>query len=118
MTVRAVQTPDGRYDVTGTGYLPDGAIITAAAQPASLTADEALRWCLLAGAACNDAALDVRDGQPALTGDPTEAALLVSASKAGLDPAGIAIAFPRAGVIPFSSDPSQRVQRRHAAGGL
>ena len=50
MTVRAVQTPDGRYDVTGTGYLPDGAIITAAAQPASLTADEALRWCLLAGA--------------------------------------------------------------------
>ena len=81
MTVRAVQTPDGRYDVTGTGYLPDGAIITAAGQPASLTADEVLRWCLLAGAGCNDAALDVRDGQPVLTGDPTEAALLVSAGE-------------------------------------
>ena len=104
MTVRAVQTPDRRYDVTGTGYLPDGAIITAVGQPASLAADEALRWCLLAGAGCNDAALDVRDGLPVLTGDPTEAALLVSAGKAGLDRAGIAAAFPRADVIPFTSE--------------
>ena len=104
MTVRAVQTPGGRYDVTGAGYLPDGAITDAAGQAADLAADQALRWCLLAGAACNDAALDVRDGQPVLTGDPTEAALLVSAAKAGLDPAGVAAAFPRAGVIPFRSE--------------
>jgi cation-transporting ATPase F len=103
MTVRAVQTPDRRYDVTGTGYLPDGAITDAAGQAADLTADEALRWCLLAGAGCNDATLDIKGGQPTLTGDPTEAALLVSAGKAGLDPAGIA-AFPRADVIPFSSE--------------
>ncbi len=104
MTVRAVQTPDRRYAVTGTGYLPDGAITDAAGQAADLTADEALRWCLLAGAACNDAALDIKGGQPALTGDPTEAALLMSAGKAGLDPAGIAAAFPRADVIPFTSE--------------
>jgi cation-transporting ATPase F len=76
MTVQAVQTPDRRYDVTGTGYLPDGTITDAAGQTASMAADEALRWCLLAGAACNDAALNIKDGQPALTGDPTEAALL------------------------------------------
>ena len=104
MTVRAVQTADRRYDVTGAGYLPDGAITDATGRPADLAADEALRWCLLAGAGCNDAALDVRDGQPVLTGDPTEAALLVSAGKAGLGPAGIAAAFPRADVIPFSSE--------------
>ena len=104
MTVRAVQTPGGRYDVTGAGYLPGGAITDATGRPADLAADEALRWCLLAGAGCNDAALDVRDGQPVLTGDPTEAALLVSAGKAGLGPAGIAAAFPRADVIPFSSE--------------
>ena len=104
MTVRAVQTADRRYDVTGAGYLPDGAITDATGRPADLAADEALRWCLLAGAGCNDAALDVKDGQPVLTGDPTEAALLVSAGKAGLGPAGIAAAFPRADVIPFSSE--------------
>ena len=104
MTVRAVQTADRRYDVTGAGYLPDGAITDATGRPADLAADEALRWCLLAGAGCNDAALDVKDGQPVLTGDPTEAALLVSAGKAGLGPASIAAAFPRADVIPFSSE--------------
>ena len=118
MTVRAVQTPDGRYDVTGAGYLPDGAITDATGQAADLAADEALRWCLLAGAGCNDAALDVRDGQPVLAGDPTEAALLVSAGKAGLDPAGIAIAFPRAGVIPFSSERQfMATLHEHRAGG-
>ena len=100
MTVRAVQTPGGRYDVTGAGYLPGGAITDATGRAADLAADEALRWCLLAGAGCNDAALEVRDGQPVLTGDPTEAALLVSAGKAGLDLAGVAAAFPRAGVDP------------------
>jgi cation-transporting P-type ATPase F len=104
MTVRALQTPGRRYDVTGAGYLPGGAITDATGQAADLAADAALRWCLLAGAGCNDAALDVRDGQPVLTGDPTEAALLVSAGKAGLGPASIAVAFPRAGVIPFSSE--------------
>jgi len=104
MTVRAVQTPDRRYDVTGAGYLPDGAITDATGQAADLAADQALRWCLLAGAGCNDAALDVKDGQPVLTGDPTEAALLVSAGKAGLGPASIAAAFPRTDVIPFSSE--------------
>jgi len=104
MTVQAVRTPDGQYAVTGAGYLPDGAITDTAGQAADLTADEALRWCLLAGAACNDATLEVRDGRAALTGDPTEAALLVSAGKAGLDAAGAAAAFPRADVIPFSSE--------------
>ena len=104
MTVRAVQTPGRRYDVTGAGYQPDGAITDATGRPADLAADQALRWCLLAGAGCNDATLDVKDGQPVLTGDPTEAALLVSAGKAGLDRAGIADAFPRAGVIPFTSE--------------
>lgn len=100
MTVRAVLTPDGRYEVTGTGYLPEGAVVDIAGQAADPTADQALRWCLLAGSACNDAVLHYQGGRPTLTGDPTEGALLVAASKAGLDGA----AFPRAGVIPFSSE--------------
>ena len=104
MTVRAVRTPGRRYQVTGTGYLPGGAILGGAGQAADLAADEALRWCLLAGAGCNDAALSSGNGQPVVTGDPTEAALLVAAAKAGLDPAGTAATFPRVDVIPFSSE--------------
>jgi cation-transporting ATPase F len=118
MTVRAVRTPDGRYDVTGAGYLPGGAVTGAAGRAADLAADQALRWCLLAGAACNDATLEVRDGRAALTGDPTEAALLVSAGKAGLDAADVAAAFPRADVIPFSSERRfMATLHEHRAGG-
>ncbi|MGE5133583.1 MAG: HAD-IC family P-type ATPase, partial [Gemmatimonadota bacterium] len=104
MTVQAVHTPGGQYEVTGTGYLPDGAVVDAAGQPADLAADQALRWCLLAGAVCNDAALHYEGGQPVLTGDPTEGALLVAAGKAGLDPGDAAALFPRIDVIPFSSE--------------
>ena len=102
MTVRQVYTPQGRYRVTGTGYAPEGAIEDAAGRAADLAADQALRWCLLAGAGCNDAALHYQDGQPVLTGDPTEGALLAAARKAGLGTAGQA--FARVGVIPFSSE--------------
>jgi cation-transporting ATPase F len=109
MTVRAVRTPDRRYEVTGSGYAAEGQILDAADQPADLAANQALRWCLLAGAACNDAAVHYHNGQAALTGDPTEGALLVLAGKAGLDAAGIASAFPRVGSVPFSS------QRRYMA---
>ncbi|MGE5136505.1 MAG: cation-translocating P-type ATPase, partial [Gemmatimonadota bacterium] len=104
MTVQAVRTPDGRYEVTGTGYLPDGAVVDVTGQPADLAADEALRWCLLAGAACNDAALHDEGGHPVLSGDPTEGALLVAAGKAGLNPGDAAALFPRADIIPFSSE--------------
>jgi cation-transporting ATPase F len=104
MTVQAVHTPCGRYRLTGTGYLPEGDIVDASGQRADLTADQALRWCLVAGSACNDAALHVEDGRPVLTGDPTEGALLVAASKAGLYPDRGAAALPRVGTIPFSSE--------------
>jgi cation-transporting P-type ATPase F len=103
MTVRSARTPDGRYEVTGTGFAAEGQILDSAGRLAGLVADQALRWCVLAGAACNDATVHYHDGQAVLTGDPTEGAMLVLAGKAGLDPAGIARAFPRAASIPFSS---------------
>ncbi|GGI92200.1 hypothetical protein GCM10011581_31680 [Saccharopolyspora subtropica] len=98
MTVRSVWTPDGRFEVTGSGCALQGATL-------GPTGSAALRWCLLAGAACNDAALVDRDGRPAVVGDPTEGALLVVARKAeGIVPADIAETLPRVATIPFSSD--------------
>ncbi|MDN3359769.1 HAD-IC family P-type ATPase [Actinomadura sp. DC4] len=58
--------------------------------------DEAVRECLIAGLACNDARL--LPGEE-ISGDPTEAALLVSAARAGLTEAPSRLA-----TVPFSSE--------------
>jgi cation-transporting P-type ATPase F len=59
--------------------------------------DQAVRECLVAGLACNDARLLSGDE---ISGDPTEAALLVSAARAGLTEAPP----PRLDTVPFSSE--------------
>ncbi len=61
MTVRTVWTRDAVFDVTGSGYAPDGTVLRDGA-PATLDDDCALRWTLVAGAACNDARLSPADG--------------------------------------------------------
>jgi Ca2+-transporting ATPase len=57
---------------------------------------------LTAGALVNDASVERHHGELRLHGDPTEAALLVAAMKAGLDPVSLARAWPRRREIPFS----------------
>ncbi len=103
MTVRAVWAPDDSYEVTGSGYAPDGSVLHEG-RPAMVGADGALRWTLLAGAACNDARLSHSDGAWSVLGDPTEGAMLVAAAKAGLDRESVRASFPRLAAIPFSSD--------------
>ena len=63
----------------------------------------ALRECLLAGALCNDAQLVQRNGRWAITGDPTEGALLVAARKGGLDSDGLNGVCLRLDAVPFES---------------
>jgi cation-transporting ATPase F len=63
----------------------------------------ALRETLLAGALCNDAALYHEHRQWLITGDPTEAALLVLARKGGLDETTLRNVFPRQDELPFDS---------------
>jgi cation-transporting P-type ATPase F len=90
MTVTAVVVGDQVYEVTGNGYEPDGEV---------LGHDEAVLECFLAGALCNDTSLRLVDGSWQVVGDPTEAALLVSAGKAGVDTS----AYSRLDVVPFDS---------------
>ncbi len=99
MTVRSLWTPGGAYDVTGAGYGPDGTV-TRDGLVADPARDAALRWCLTSGSLCNDAGV-VHDGtQWLLTGDPTEGAMLVVASKTNL--AGVVEdELPRTATIPF-----------------
>ena len=59
---------------------------------------------LRAGLLCNDSSLYFEDGAWHISGDPTEAALLVAAIKAGLDRESLQHALPRLDTIPFESE--------------
>ncbi|WP_431876833.1 HAD-IC family P-type ATPase [Micromonospora marina] len=104
MTVRAVWTLDGEYAVTGSGYAPDGELTDQEQRRVTATTSKSLERCLLAGAGCNDARLGRRDGEWVLTGDPTEAAMLVVATKGGLGHDDVVRRYPRSETIPFSSE--------------
>lgn len=104
MTVRKVWTPQRAVTATGSGYAPTGALLTGDGEPMPVDADESLRWTLVAGAVCNDAALSPDGPRWQIAGDPTEAAMLVVAAKAGLAIEDLRNDFPRVGAIPFSSE--------------
>ncbi len=102
MTVREVVAGGTRWRVDGVGYSPD----TDGPPPPA-----AVRECLLAGLACNDADIVARDGRWTPVGDPTEAALVVAARKAGLTrPPG------RVDELPFTSQ--RRFMATRHPGGL
>lgn len=102
MTVRAYALDQRRVEVTGAGYAPVGAF-QVADRPVDARSDEHLNLALRIGALCNDAKVDHTDGLDAVLGDPTEAALIVAAEKAGLSQAALASEFPRIGEVPFDS---------------
>ncbi|MCC6467157.1 MAG: HAD-IC family P-type ATPase [Alphaproteobacteria bacterium] len=102
LTVRAIVTAAARFDVTGTGYAPDGALRRDGAAPGA-PPDPVVTALLAAGALCNDAALGQAGGAWQVAGDPTEGALLVAAMKAGVDPRALAAAHPRLDEIPFDA---------------
>lgn len=104
MTVQVIWTPDAEVEVTGTGYAPAGALHGPDGAPIPIKATAALRWSLVVGACCNDAALTHDDGSWQVVGDPTEGAMLVVAVKAGLNLAQLAEGMPRVATIPFSSE--------------
>lgn len=65
-----------------------------------------LRRLLEIGALCNNARLSNSSvkGEPEISGDPTEGALLLAAAKFGLNPQTLANARLRLGEVPFSSE--------------
>ena len=95
MTVQRLVAGGTESRVSGVGYGPAGDI-----EPGpSAAAGEVL----LAGLLCNDTALAETDGRHEVAGDPTEAALLTSAAKAGMIGAAEQVALPRLDAIPFES---------------
>jgi magnesium-transporting ATPase (P-type) len=102
MTVRALVVPSGRYELSGAGHAPSGALASAAGPVEKLPADvEAL---VAAAGLCNDASAQADGSTWRLTGDPTEAALVVAAMKLGANLDSLRRAWPRCDVIPFESE--------------
>ncbi|MEX0951846.1 MAG: HAD-IC family P-type ATPase, partial [Gammaproteobacteria bacterium] len=103
MSLQSVVTMADRYDISGTGYVPDGQFSDGDGQtinPADVPELMDVMRCVLL---CNDAELHQKGDDWQIAGDPMEAALLVAARKAGLDPADETAAWPRQAVIPFDA---------------
>ena len=113
MTVRVLWCGGEGYALSGHGYSPEGDI-----RHDEMAAEMggALRECLVAGALCNDASLRSEHGRWLITGDPTEAALLVAARKGGLDEHTLNALLPRVDVLPFDAN-RQYMATAHAPDG-
>jgi magnesium-transporting ATPase (P-type) len=97
MTVEELVTSQGAFQATGHGWNPEGTF----QGPESQESRAALELCCQGALLCNDAHLHrAEDGQWHPSGDPTEAALVVAASKAHVDGA-IREKLPRQGTVPF-----------------
>ncbi len=116
MTVSRIYA-DGRFmEVTGGGYEPNGEILF---DGRKVDGDQnaALQETLLAGLLCNDSQLVRKNGRLLVEGDPTEAALIVAAQKAGMEQADSANRLPRLDVIPFESEYMFMATLHQSAGG-
>jgi Ca2+-transporting ATPase len=124
MTVREIVTASDAVTVTGGGYMPRGDFLTsggvrmeAIGTPITKAARPDLHRLLLIGCRCNNASVQPESGGGwRAVGDPTEAALVVAALKAGIasdDPAE-----PVVYELPFDSDRKRMsVVVRRADGG-
>ena len=104
MTVQEIHAGGRLYHVTGSGYEAEGKIHFEQA-PVVVGENVALIETLGAGLLCNDSRLVRNDeGQTIVQGDPTEAALIVAAQKAGLAVEEMGGRLPRIETIPFESE--------------
>ena len=103
MTVQTVIGAGAMFEVSGSGYAPEGGF-SHEGERADPETYPLLRDVAHAAFLCNDAELHETAQGWQLTGDPTEGALLTLALKAGLDPRQTREALPRSDVIPFESE--------------
>ena len=86
------------HAVDGSGYSPVGTIERFPTDDRGTT-----ELALSAMALCNDAEVRESDGNWELVGDPTEGALVVLATKGGVDVPALRTRFPRRAEVPFDS---------------
>lgn len=104
MTVRALFSMGRYFDVSGSGYKLHGTITDReSGDPARVLPGSDMDMALRIGLLCTESSIEWVDGNPAIKGDPTEAALIVAAMKAGLRPEQEREEWPTRAIIPFES---------------
>lgn len=102
MTVTNIYADDQLYQLTGEGYSLEGNLVFAEKKH-KLDPKSNLYQALVVGSLCNESALEPKGKEAKVIGDPTEAALLVSAHKAGLDVSKLKNDYEELDLIPFES---------------
>ncbi|WKZ23450.1 MAG: HAD-IC family P-type ATPase [Candidatus Brocadiaceae baterium WH-1] len=103
MTVKLVYDGKHTYEVEGSGYEPEGKILLEG-MSVEKAEKKSLFQVLRIGLLCNESDVYGEDGRYKVDGDPTEAALIVSARKAGLDPEEEKNHYPEMAIVPFESE--------------
>jgi Ca2+-transporting ATPase len=103
MTVTHIWADDQFIGVTGSGYLPQGEF-QVEGETVDLQKYPAMLTTLWLGAINNDAQVSAGEQKTRVIGDPTEAALIVAATKAGVAYSDVNRAYPRENEIPFDSE--------------
>ena len=103
MTVKKIYLTGDSLDVEGEGYDPQGEYLRGG-ETVEVKKDGRLLRLLTAAGLCNNAGLRQEDGTWKVTGEPTEAGLLVAAAKGGLGLADLKSAYPRVEELAFSSE--------------
>jgi Ca2+-transporting ATPase len=115
MTVRKIFLAGRTVEVTGQGYDPRGEFLH---NGRPVESDLALEELLQAAALASDAQVvfDPSEKRWKIKGDPTEAALVVAADKAGLKKTDLDSRYPRRSEIPFTSE-NKRMTTLHESPG-
>ena len=103
MTATLLWVAGREIEITGSGYTPEGEFLVDGS-PIDPRADRPLELALRIGALANRAAVAHEDGRWSVRGDPTEAALLIAARKAGMAEHELHDQWPETGEVPFSSE--------------
>ncbi|MBM4129356.1 MAG: HAD-IC family P-type ATPase, partial [Nitrospira sp.] len=115
MTVRKIFTEGSFIDVTGVGYIPQGEF--RGSEVINVTDSQSFQLLLQGGILCSDAMLEETEGKWFIKGDPTEGALVVAATKAGIHQAEMRLENPRIEEIPFSSERKRMTTIHHMVDG-
>jgi Ca2+-transporting ATPase len=116
MTVQALWTPAGEFEVDGVGYQPVGRLLSDGRSLDRLP--DAVRDLVLSASLCNDAVVFEEGGVWKLSGDPTEGALVTAALKLGVDVEAERQIHTRLDAIPFESENRFMATLHSLPGGL
>lgn len=118
MTVREVWAGKNSYQVSGSGFAPEGQVIASGTPVKVEAAENALTECIRCGVLCNDSDLELAEGRWTVRGDPTEGALWAVGLKLGLNREFIRREWPRKDTIPFESEHQYMATLHHGPGGI